>query len=99
VKTSNINLVKEIPLLEMDQVQLVHIYATKLSLLSRKQRVIFDLLSSGMMVKDIAKHLELAEITVKVVKARVMVLLGVTTLQELAVIDKCTSCNYVKQHL
>ena len=99
MKTSNINLVKEIPLLEMDQVQLVHIYATKLSLLSRKQRVIFDLLSSGMMVTDIAKHLELAEITVKVVKARDIVLLGVTTLQEIAVIDKCTSCNYVKQHL
>ena len=99
MKTSNINLLKEIPLLEMDQAQLVQIYAQKLTLLTKKQRVIFDLLSSGMMVKDIAKNLEIAEITVKVVKARLMVLLGVTTLQELAVIDKCTSCNYVKQHL
>ena len=99
MKTSNINLLKEIPLLEMDQAQLVQIYAKKLTLLTKKQRVIFDLLSGGMMVKDIAKNLEIAEITVKVVKARLMVLLGVTTLQELAVIDKCTSCNYVKQHL
>jgi DNA-binding NarL/FixJ family response regulator len=76
MKTANINSVKEIPLLEMDQVQLVKIYAQKLTLLNKKQRVIFDLLSSGMMVKDIAKHLKLAEITVKVIKARAMVLLG-----------------------
>ena len=94
-----ITLNKEEPLLEMDALQLVSIYATKLTLLNKKQRVIFDLLSNGMMIKDIALFLGVAEITVKVVKARLMVLLGVTTLQELAVIDKCTSCNYVKQHL
>lgn len=89
---------KETSLLEMDQVQLVHIYAQKLTMLTKKQRVIFDLLSNGMMVKDIAKHLELAEITVKVIKAKIMVLLGVTSLQEIAVIGKCTSCNYIKKH-
>ena len=72
---------KETLLLEMDQVKLVQIYAQKLTLLTKKQRVIFDLLSSGMLVKDIAKHLELAEITVKVVKARVMVIIGVTNLK------------------
>ena len=80
---------KETLLLEMDQVKLVQIYAQKLTLLTKKQRVIFDLLSSGMLVKDIAKHLELAEITVKVVKARVMVIIGVTNLQQMAVISKC----------
>ena len=90
---------KETLLLEMDQVKLVQIYAQKLTLLTKKQRVIFDLLSSGMLVKDIAKHLELAEITVKVVKARVMVIIGVTNLQQMAVISKCTSCTYLKQHL
>jgi DNA-binding NarL/FixJ family response regulator len=89
---------KETSLLGMDQVQLVHIYAQKLTMLTKKQRVIFDLLSNGMMVKDIAKHLELAEITVKVIKAKIMVLLGVTTLQEIAVIGKCASCNYIKKH-
>lgn len=99
MKTSNINLVKKNPLLEMDQVQLVHIYATKLSLLNTKQRIIFDLLSNGMRVTDIAKHLGNAEVTIKVVKSRIMSLLGVATLQELAIIDKCTSCNYVKHHL
>jgi DNA-binding NarL/FixJ family response regulator len=99
MRTSNIIPFEGIPLLEMDQVQLVQIYAQKLTLLTKKQRVIFDLLSSGMMVKDIAKHLELAEITVKVVKARVMVILGVTTLQEMAVISKCTSCTHLKQDL
>jgi DNA-binding NarL/FixJ family response regulator len=51
------------------------------------------------LVKDIAKHLGLAEITVKVVKARVMVILGATTLQELAVIGKCNQCAYIKPHL
>jgi DNA-binding NarL/FixJ family response regulator len=93
--TYSINYVKETPLSEMDAISLVHIYATKLSLLRKKQRLIFDLLSNGMMVKDIAQHLELAEITVKVAKSRVMVLLGVTTLQEMAVIGRCTSCSYV----
>ena len=93
--TYSINYVKEIPLSEMDSASLVHIYSTKLSLLSKKQRVIFDLLSNGMMVKDIAQHLEIAEITIKITKSRVMVLLGVTTLQEMAVIGRCTSCSYV----
>ena len=95
MSTSNNTSSKEITLSEMDAITLVRIYGTKLTLLTKKQRVIFDLLSSGMMVKDIAKHLELAEITVKVVKARVMVLLGVTNLQEIAVIGKCTSCTYL----
>ncbi len=88
-----------VPLLEMDQAKLVHIYGSKLSKLTKKQRVVFDLLSHGMLVKDIAKHLGLAEITVKVVKARVMVLLGATTLQEIAVIGKCSACQYIKPHL
>lgn len=99
MRTSSTISLKEIPLLEMDQAQLVQIYAQKLTLLNKKQRVIFDLLSSGMMVKDIAKHLDLAEITVKVVKARIMVLLGVTSLQEMAVISKCISCTHLKRHL
>ena len=86
---------KEEPLLEMDALQLVSIYATKLTLLKKKQRVIFDLLSNGMMIKDIALNLGIAEITVKVTKAKIMLLLGVTTLQELAVIGKCTSCRFV----
>ena len=86
---------KEEPLLEMDALQLVSIYATKLTLLKKKQRVIFDLLSNGMMIKDIALNLGIAEITVKVTKAKIMLLLGVTTLQEMAVIGKCTSCSFV----
>ena len=52
-----------------------------------------------MMFKEIAKHFELAEITFKVEKARVKVLLDATTLQEMAVIGKCTSCKYLKKHL
>ena len=97
--TFSINFLKETPLEGMDSAILVRIYATKLTLLTKRQRVIFDLLSNGMMVKDIAKHLQLAEITVKVVKARVMVILGVKNLQEMAVISKCNSCTYLKQHL
>ncbi len=92
----NNNTFEIVPLLEMDQTKLVRIYSGKLSGLTKKQRVIFDLLSHGMLVKDIAKHLDLAEITVKVVKARIMVLLGISTLQELAVIGKCNACQYVK---
>ena len=91
--------ITKILLSEMDAAELVRIYGTKLSLLTKKQRVIFDLLNSGMMVKDIAKHLVLAEITVKVVKARVIVILGVTNLQEMATIGKCSSCNYVKKYV
>lgn len=45
------------------------------------------------------KHLGYAEITVKVVKAKIMVLLEVTTLQDLAVVGKCCSCNYIKRNL
>ena len=99
MSTYSTKYIEETPLSEMDAASLVRLYGTKLTLLTKKQRVIFDLLSSGMMVKDIAKHLELAEITVKVVKARVMVKMGVTNLQEMAVISKCTSCTYLKQHL
>ncbi len=90
-----ITLNKEEPLLEMDALQLVSIYATKLTVLKKKQRVIFDLLSNGMMIKDIALNLGIAEITVKVTKAKIMLLLGVTTLQEMAVIGRCTSCRFV----
>jgi DNA-binding NarL/FixJ family response regulator len=95
MKTLSIKLYKEEPLLEMDALQLVSIYATKLTLLNKKQRVIFDLLSNGMMIKDIALLLGIAEITVKVTKAKIMLLLDVTTLQEMAVIGRCTSCSYV----
>jgi len=86
-------------LLAMDEIQIVRIYAKKLTLLTKKQRVIFDLLCSGMLIKDIAKHLGYAEITVKVVKAKIMVVLDVTTLQDLAVVSKCCSCNYIKRNL
>ena len=41
-------------LLAMDETQIVRIYAEKLTLLTKKQRVIFDLLCSGMRIKDIA---------------------------------------------
>ena len=96
MSTYSIIHVKKISLLEIDQAKLVQIYAKKLTSLTKKQRVIFDLLSSGMKVKEIAPNLGIAEITVKVVKARIMLLLGVTTLQEMAVIAQCSSCNYVK---
>ena len=86
-------------LLGMDEIQIVRIYAEKLTLLTKKQRVIFDLICSGMQIKDIAKHLGYAEITVKVVKAKIMVLLEVTTLQDLALVGKCCSCNYIKRNL
>jgi DNA-binding NarL/FixJ family response regulator len=86
----------EEPLLEMDEVKLVHTFSNKLTLLTKKQRVIFDLLSSGMMIKDIAKYLGLADITVKVVKARIMVLLEIKTLQDFAIIGKCNACKYIK---
>ena len=99
MRASKIISLKEISLLEMDAVKIVHSYGTKLSLLTKKQRVVFDLLSSGMMIKDIAKHLGLAEITVKVTKARIMVLLDVTNLQQMAVISKCISCTHLKKHL
>ena len=85
-------------LLGMDEIQIVRIYAEKLTLLTKKQRVIFDLLCSGMLIKDIAKHLGYAEITVKVIKAKIMVLLDITTLQDLAVVAKCCSCNYIKRN-
>ena len=99
MKNINLSYSNKIQLLEMDQVEIVKIYAQKLTTLTKKQRVIFDLLSNGMMVKDIAKHLELADITIKVTKARIMFLLGVTTLQELAVIKKCSTCTYLVKYL
>jgi DNA-binding NarL/FixJ family response regulator len=52
-----------------------------------------------MIIEDIAKHLQLAEITVRVAKSKIMVILGVTNLQEMAVISRCTSCTYLKPHL
>jgi|GEM_PF-880480 len=99
MKTSSIVYSKDTLLSEMDAATLVSTYATKLTLLTKKQRVIFDLLSSGMMIKDIAKHLELADITVKVVKARIMVLLSASTLQDLAIIGKCSQCKYIKHEI
>ncbi len=93
--TFRINYLKDTPLSEMDSATLVYIYTNKLSLLTKKQRVIFDLLSNGMMVKDIALLIRIAEITVKVTKVGIMLLLGVTALQEIAVISRCSSCSYV----
>jgi len=52
MKTSSIVYSKDTLLSEMDAATLVSTYATKLTLLTKKQRVIFDLLSSGMMIKD-----------------------------------------------
>ena len=86
---------KQCPLLKMEATMLVQIYSQKLTLLTKKQRVIFDLLSNGMLIKDIAKNLEFAEITIKVAKSRIMLILGVASLQEMAVISKCTSCKHL----
>jgi DNA-binding NarL/FixJ family response regulator len=52
-----------------------------------------------MLVKDIAKHLGVAVITVSVAKAAIMKKLGATTLQELTAIKKCSACQYLKPHL
>jgi len=96
MKTSSIIHFQESPLSAMDASILVNTYGKKLTLLTKKQRVVFDLLSSGMMIKDIATHLQLADITVKVIKARIMVLLTANTLQDLAIIGKCIQCKFIK---
>lgn len=88
-----------VPLLEMDEAKLVALYVEKLAGLTKKQRAVFDLLSNGMLVKDIAKHLGVAVITVSVAKAAIMKKLGATTLQELTAIKKCSACQYLKTHL
>jgi FixJ family two-component response regulator len=49
-----------------------------------------------MQSKEIAMHLGLAEITVKVRKAKLMQVLEITTLQELSHIYQCINCNYLK---
>ena len=90
---------KLVPLLEMDEARLVALYVDKLSGLTKKQRAVFDLLSNGLLVKDIAKHLGVAVITVSVAKAAIMKKLGATTLQELTAIKKCSACQYLKPHL
>ena len=95
----NSNRFKLVPLLEMDEARLVALYLDKLAGLTKKQRAVFDLLSNGMLVKDIAKHLGVAVITVSVAKAAIMKKLGATTLQELTAIKKCSSCHYLKPHL
>jgi len=69
-----------VPLLDMDEAKLVSLYVDKLAGLTKKQRAVFDLLSNGMLVKDIAKHLGVAIITVSVAKAAIMKKLGATTL-------------------
>ncbi len=81
---------------KMDALELVNIFAVKLTMLTKKERVVFDLLSIGMQSKEIAVHLGLAEITVKVRKAKLMHLLEITTLQELSHIYQCTNCKYIK---
>lgn len=90
---------EKFPLLSEDKVKFVLFYSQKLTLLTKRQRVIFDLLSHGVMLKDIAKHICIAEITAKVEKAKMLKLLGISSLQELAVISKCTSCNYIKEKI
>lgn len=88
-----------VPLLEMDEAKLVALYVDKLAGLTKRQRAVFDLLNNGMLVKDIAKHLGVAEITVSVAKARIMKKLGATSLQELTAIKRCCACKYIKPHL
>ena len=88
---------KKLPVLSEDKVKLVLIYSQKLTLLTKRQRVIFDLLSHGFMLKDTASHIGIAEITAKVEKAKIFKLLGISSLQELAVLAQCTSCNYIKE--
>jgi DNA-binding NarL/FixJ family response regulator len=90
---------KLVPLLEMDEARLVALYVDKLAGLTKKQRAVFDLLSNGMLVKDIAKHLGVAVITVSVAKATIMKKLNANSLQELTAIKRCSSCNYIKPHL
>ena len=81
---------------EIDALDLVNIFTVKLTTLTKKQRVVFDLLSIGMQNKEIAIHLNLAEITIKVRKAKIMQVLEITTLQELSRIYQCTNCKYLK---
>ena len=90
---------KLVPLLEMDEARLVALYVDKLAGLTKKQRVVFDLLSNGMLVKDIAKNLGVADITVSVAKANIMKKLSATSLQELTAIKRCCACKYIKPHL
>ena len=81
---------------KMDALELVNVFAVKLTMLTKKQRVVFDLLSTGMQSKEIAMHLGLAEITVKVRKAKLMQVLEIKTLLELSHIYQCINCNYLK---
>ncbi|MCX7187417.1 MAG: LuxR C-terminal-related transcriptional regulator [Methylophilales bacterium] len=84
---------------KMDALELVNVFAVKLTMLTKKQRVVFDLLSNGMQSKEIAIHLGVAEITVKVRKAKLMQVLEITTLQELSRIYQCTNCKYIKSFM
>jgi hypothetical protein len=49
------------------------------------------------MLKDIASNIGIAEITAKVEKAKIFKLLVISSLQQLAVIAQCISCNYIKE--
>lgn len=90
---------QKLHLMQQDKVELVGFYAKRLTLLTKRQRVIFDLLSHGVMLKEIAAQIGIAEITAKVEKAKMLKLLGISSLQELAVIAQCTSCNYIKEEV
>ena len=86
---------EKMTLLALDAEQLRQLYVVKLMTLTQKQRVIFDFLSSGMTIKDIAQQLGRAEITIKVNKAKIMLALNIISLQELTAIGKCSACRYI----
>lgn len=83
----------------IDALELVNIFTVKLTKLTKKQRVVFDLLSIGMQSKEVAIHLGIAEITVKVRKAKLMKMLEISSLQELSHIYQCINCSYLKSFM
>lgn len=83
----------------MDALELVYVFAIKLMMKTKKKRVVFDLLSTNMQSQEIAMHLGLAEITVKVRKVKLMQVLEITTLQKLNHIYQCTNCHYLKSFI
>ena len=91
------NIDKMIYINNMDALELVNIFTIKLMKLTKKQRMVFDLLSIGMQSKEVAIHLRIAEITVKVRKAKIMKVLEINSLQELSHVYQCINCKYLKQ--
>ncbi len=78
-----------------NQKELVSASMDKFNTLTPKEKVLYERLVSGGKIKEIAEQLGLAEITVKVYKAKILYKLGISSQTELVIFSQ--SLNFISE--